>query len=227
MAEEAIGAAREAVSAAVVLAAAAVVSVVVAPREGGSKEMTVFIRSQTEESMSNTLKTVLVILGVTLVLLFMVAGKLIGGYNQVIAMDENVKSKWAQVENQLKRRYDLIPNLVETVKGYAKHEKEIFENIAQARTQYFQAKDVKSQVKSANIAGRRPFETAAASGTISGPQGQSILSQTSGQPGRNRKQNRRGAKTLQRFGPNLKFLYPDIFRKALCNAGRCFTGRLL
>jgi hypothetical protein len=47
--------------------------------------------------MSNTLKIVLAILGVTLVLLFMVAGKLIGGYNQVIAMDENDKTKWALV----------------------------------------------------------------------------------------------------------------------------------
>jgi LemA protein len=77
-------------------------------------------------------------------------GKMIAGYNQVIAMEENVKGKWAQVENQLKRRYDLIPNLVETVKGYAKHEKEIFENIAQARTQYFQASDFKGQIQSAN-----------------------------------------------------------------------------
>ena len=100
--------------------------------------------------MSNTIKIVLVILGVTILVLFMVAGKLIGGYNKVITMEENVKGKWAQVENQLKRRYDLIPNLVETVKGYASHEKEIFENIAQARTQYFQANDVSSQIKSAN-----------------------------------------------------------------------------
>ena len=100
--------------------------------------------------MSKALKSVLVIMGVTLVLLVLVAGKLIGGYNKVISMDENVKNKWAQVENQLKRRYDLIPNLVETVKGYATHEKEIFENIAQARTAYFQADNVKSQVESAN-----------------------------------------------------------------------------
>ena len=100
--------------------------------------------------MSNGLKIVLVILGITLVLIFMIGGKLIAGYNQVITMEENVKGKWAQVENQLKRRYDLIPNLVESVKGYAKHEKEIFENIAQARTQYFQAKDVKNKVESAN-----------------------------------------------------------------------------
>jgi LemA protein len=62
-------------------------------------------------------------------------------------MDENVKGKWAQVENQLKRRYDLIPNLVETVKGYAAHEKEIFENIAEARTKYFQAGSVKEKIE--------------------------------------------------------------------------------
>jgi LemA protein len=100
--------------------------------------------------MSNTLKVVLIILGITVLFLFFMGGKLISGYNQVIAMEENVKGKWAQVENQLKRRYDLIPNLVETVKGYAKHEKEIFENIAQARTQYFQANDFKGKIKSAN-----------------------------------------------------------------------------
>jgi LemA protein len=73
-----------------------------------------------------------------------------GGYDNVIAMDENVKGKWAQVENQLKRRYDLIPNLVETVKGYASHEKELFENIAEARTKYFQAGSVKGKVAAAN-----------------------------------------------------------------------------
>ena len=74
----------------------------------------------------------------------------IGQYNRVVAMDEEINAQWAQVENQLKRRYDLIPNLVETVKGYAKHEKELFENIAQARTQYFQAKGVKGKVAGAN-----------------------------------------------------------------------------
>jgi len=100
--------------------------------------------------MSNALKVVLIILGVTVLLLVIVGGKLIAGYNQVITMEEDVKGKWAQVENQLKRRYDLIPNLVETVKGYATHEKEIFENIAQARTQYFQSKDLKSQINNAN-----------------------------------------------------------------------------
>ena len=100
--------------------------------------------------MSNTLKVVLIILGVTVLFVIIMGGKLIAGYNHVITMEENVKGKWAQVENQLKRRYDLIPNLVETVKGYAKHEKEIFENIAQARTQYFKAQDFKGKIQSAN-----------------------------------------------------------------------------
>jgi LemA protein len=91
---------------------------------------------------------------IVLVILVIVAGGLIlwgvGQYNKVIGMDEEVKAQWAQVENPLKRRYDLIPNLVETVKGYAKHEKELFENIAEARTKYFQAKDVKGKIDASN-----------------------------------------------------------------------------
>jgi len=100
--------------------------------------------------MSKLLKIILIILGVILLVGFIGFRWVISGYNRVIVMDENVKGKWAQVENQLKRRYDLIPNLVETVKGYAKHEKELFENIAEARTKYFQAKDVKGKIEGAN-----------------------------------------------------------------------------
>ena len=100
--------------------------------------------------MSTATKIILIVLGAILLLALLVGGKLISGYNTVISMDENVKGKWAQVENQLKRRYDLIPNLVETVKGYAKHEKELFENIAEARTKYFQANGVKDKVAGAN-----------------------------------------------------------------------------
>ncbi len=90
--------------------------------------------------MNNTLKIVLLTLGIILLIGIGITGWGIGQYNMAISMDEQVKAQWAQVDNQLKRRYDLIPNLVETVKGYATHEREIFENIAQARTQYFQAK---------------------------------------------------------------------------------------
>ena len=100
--------------------------------------------------MSKSLKIFLGIFLAVLLVGFLLLGQIISGYNRVVAMDENVKGSWAQVENQLKRRYDLIPNLVETVKGYAAHEKEIFENIANARTQYFQAKEVNDKVEASN-----------------------------------------------------------------------------
>ena len=79
-------------------------------------------------------KTGWIVLGVVLLLIVMIAGTFIGTYNKLQLMDENVNAKWAQVENQLKRRNDLIPNLVATVKGYAAHEKEVFTNIADARS---------------------------------------------------------------------------------------------
>uniref|UniRef100_UPI004056A378 LemA family protein n=1 Tax=Candidatus Electronema sp. TaxID=2698783 RepID=UPI004056A378 len=99
--------------------------------------------------MSNSIKAVLVIFVVLAVFL---AGAVlwgIGQYNKAVAMDEEVRGQWAQVENQLKRRFDLIPNLVETVKGYAKHEKEIFENLAKARTSYFQAGSMQEKAAAA------------------------------------------------------------------------------
>ncbi len=76
--------------------------------------------------MNKALKTILIILAVIVLPAVVIIGWGIGHYNRVIAMDEQISAQWAQVENQLKIRYDLIPNLVETVKGYAKHEKEIF-----------------------------------------------------------------------------------------------------
>lgn len=72
---------------------------------------------------------------------------LIGGYNKVVALDEQVDSSWAQVENVLQRRYDLIPNLVNTVKGYAEHENEIFTQIARSRERYFTADTREGQIE--------------------------------------------------------------------------------
>ena len=97
--------------------------------------------------MNNGVKTVLIILGVIAVFAIGAVMYGVGEYNKAVAMDEQVKSQWAQVDNQLKRRYDLIPNLVETVKGYAAHEKELFENIANAKTKYFQANSVKDKIQ--------------------------------------------------------------------------------
>jgi LemA protein len=55
------------------------------------------------------------------------------GYNEMVAMRESIEAAWAQVENQLQRRNDLIPNLIEVTKGYAAHERDIFEQLANAR----------------------------------------------------------------------------------------------
>ncbi|WP_425291867.1 LemA family protein [Caldanaerovirga acetigignens] len=63
-------------------------------------------------------------------------------YNGLVAAEENVNSKWSQVENQLQRRADLIPNLVETVKGYAAHEQEIFTEVTRAREKLISAGSV-------------------------------------------------------------------------------------
>jgi LemA protein len=70
-----------------------------------------------------------IIIGVVVVLFFAI----IGAYNGLVGFRNQVKNAWAQIDVQLKRRYDLIPNLVETVKGYAKHERETFEAVTNAR----------------------------------------------------------------------------------------------
>ncbi len=81
-------------------------------------------------------KSSLIIIGIIVVLLI---GTLGSSYNKLAVLDENVEGAWAQVENRLKERADLIPNLLEVVKGYASHEKEIIENISEARTRYSNA----------------------------------------------------------------------------------------
>ncbi len=76
----------------------------------------------------------LVVLGIVVLLALVVGGMVVGRYNSIIQQNEQINNTWAQVKVVLQRRADLIPNLVETVKGYAAHEKEIFENVAEARS---------------------------------------------------------------------------------------------
>lgn len=71
-------------------------------------------------------------------------------YNQLVSMDEGIKSAWAQVENQFQRRADLIPNLVATVKGYAAHEREVLEGISDARARMAGAKSLEEKMNSSN-----------------------------------------------------------------------------
>ncbi len=74
-----------------------------------------------------------VVLGIIVIILFSLYSYGVNSYNSMVKMDESVKAKWSQVENQYQRRYDLIPNLVNTVKGYAKHEQETFKMVTEAR----------------------------------------------------------------------------------------------
>ncbi len=72
------------------------------------------------------------------------------GYNRIVSEEQQVESAWSQVENQLQRRADLIPNLVETVKGYARHEKGVFDDIANARAAMLGASSRADKIQSAN-----------------------------------------------------------------------------
>lgn len=83
--------------------------------------------------MSKGLKTLLIIIGIIIVAVIFLVLPLKNLYNNLVHLDEGVNNSWAQVENQLQRRYDLIPNLVETVKGYASHEREVLIEVTQAR----------------------------------------------------------------------------------------------
>ncbi|MDX9943064.1 MAG: LemA family protein [Bacteroidales bacterium] len=75
----------------------------------------------------------LITIGVIVLLAFILYGSVKGAYNNMVTLDENVSQQWAQVENVYQRRADLIPNLVNTVKGYAEHERETFEAVIAAR----------------------------------------------------------------------------------------------
>jgi LemA protein len=74
-----------------------------------------------------------------------------GTYNDLVAMDEGVNAAWAQVENQLQRRFDLIPNYVEVVKGYASHEKEVFLKVTEARSKVAGAQSVPDKIAANNV----------------------------------------------------------------------------
>ncbi len=89
----------------------------------------------------------LIFLGVVVLLILF----LIGVYNGLVRLKNEVENAWSQIDVQLKRRYDLIPNLVETVKGYASHEKETLEKVIQARNQAMNAHGVADKAQAENM----------------------------------------------------------------------------
>jgi LemA protein len=93
------------------------------------------------------MKKGLLVLGVVVGLVVILAMTVIGSRNGLVTADENISTAWSQVENVMQRRADLIPNLVETVKGYAKQEKEIFTGIADARARLAGASSIPEKIE--------------------------------------------------------------------------------
>ena len=91
---------------------------------------------------------IIIILIVALIILLLIWG--IATYNRLITERLKVQTQWSQIDVVLKQRFDLIPNLVETVKGYAAHEKETLQAVADARSRYLGAKDAEGQMKASS-----------------------------------------------------------------------------
>jgi LemA protein len=87
-----------------------------------------------------------IVLGVVVLLLLFV----VAAYNGLVRLRNRIDNAWAQIDVQLRRRYDLIPNLVETVKGYASHERQTFESVTQARANAINAQGPASQAQAEN-----------------------------------------------------------------------------
>lgn len=81
----------------------------------------------------------LIVLGIVVALILGGGACLVSGYNSLVEKEETVEESWAQVENVLQRRADLVPNLVNTVQGYAEHEEEVFTRVAEARSELLAA----------------------------------------------------------------------------------------
>jgi len=94
--------------------------------------------------------TLISIISVIVLLLIITSAWFIGTRNKLVTLEENINAAWSEIDNQLQRRNDLIPNLVATVKGYAKHEREVFTQIAEARAKLAGAKTVAEKAQGYN-----------------------------------------------------------------------------
>ena len=88
---------------------------------------------------------------VLLAIIIVLAIIVISIYNRLVVLRNRIENAWSQIDVQLKRRADLIPNLIETVKGYASHEKEVFQKVTEARASLMTAKGVKEQGEANNM----------------------------------------------------------------------------
>ena len=92
-----------------------------------------------------------IIIGIIVLILVIVLLVFLSYYNKIIRLENRIDNSWAQIDVQLKRRADLIPNLMETVKGYMKHEKEVLENVTKARSALMGAKSPQENIDADNM----------------------------------------------------------------------------
>jgi LemA protein len=88
---------------------------------------------------------------ILLIIVVIIAAWIVAMYNRLVVLRNRIENAWSQIDVQLKRRADLIPNLVETVKGYAAHEKEVFQRVTEARSALMKAEGVKDQAEANNM----------------------------------------------------------------------------
>ncbi len=103
--------------------------------------------------MRNFGKTWVVLIAILIVILLVALGVFrwyVSGYNKAVNLEQGAEKGWADIDAALQRRLDLVPKLVSTVKGYAEHEKELFENIAKSREKYFQAGNRAGKIEASN-----------------------------------------------------------------------------
>ena len=142
------------------------------------------------------------------------------GYNGLVSMDEKVSNQWANVETQYQRRADLIPNLVNTVKGYAAHEQETLEGVIEARSKATQIK-----VDPTDLTPEKLAEYQAAQ--LSRPEGQPELPGAASPTGGHGKPHQRGAQELQRRRKGVQHRHPPLPQEHPGRAVRLREARLL
>src|SRR5208283_5284164 len=96
------------------------------------------------------MKGALIVLGVVILAALLIGGQLVGMRNSLVVEKNDIDGKFAEVDNAMKRRADLIPNLVETVKGFAKQEKGVYDDIAAARSQLLNAQSPQEKINANN-----------------------------------------------------------------------------
>ena len=158
----------------------------------------------------------LIVVAVLVLILLAVGGQYIGVRNTLVTKNESVKAAWSQVDIVLQRRADLIPNLVNTVKGYAQQEVTVFGDIANARARLLSANTPQDKIAANGQLDGAIGPSAGDRGELSAAQVQRKLPALAGRTRRNGKPHRRRAQALQRHLAGLQHLRPAIPQQPLC-----------